>query len=164
VKLQYTQGKRFFCPDCLFTYFHNPAAAVAGIIFIEQELLLIKRAQDPGKGKFHLPGGFVDPGESAEQALQRELYEELGVKVVTCEYIMSFPNTYVYKGISYSTCDLFYEIKIQSFPGKWDKNEIAEVVLVPPVTIHTLEFAFISVKNALTSYINKNDHTPPHRG
>lgn len=50
------------------------AAAVAGLIFNEKgQLLLTIRAKDPGKGLLDLPGGFVDMGENADQALRREI-------------------------------------------------------------------------------------------
>lgn len=44
-------------------------------------VLMIKRAHPPFKGRFALPGGFVDVGETVEDACRRELYEETGMRV-----------------------------------------------------------------------------------
>lgn len=44
-------------------------------------LLLVRRANDPGKGRWSLPGGRVEPGETDVQALTREMREETGLAV-----------------------------------------------------------------------------------
>src|SRR5438128_474949 len=44
-------------------------------------LLLVRRAHDPGKGLWSLPGGRVDPGETDADALAREMFEETGLNV-----------------------------------------------------------------------------------
>ena len=63
--------------DCGFHFFQNVAAAVMVAICWQDEVLVAVRARNPGKGLLDLPGGFVDPGESLEVALRRELQEEL---------------------------------------------------------------------------------------
>lgn len=72
------------------------------------ELLLGIRAREPSLGLFDIPGGFVDPGESLEQALCRELKEELGQAPTDFEYLTSANNTYPYRGVTYTTCDAFF--------------------------------------------------------
>jgi len=56
----------------------------------DHELLLIKRKNDPFKGKWALPGGFVDEGEDLIVAAQRELLEETGLKVTQLEQLGAF--------------------------------------------------------------------------
>lgn len=55
---------------------------VAGAVFRDRRVLLAQRTRPPElAGRWELPGGKIEPGESAEQALVRELREELGIEV-----------------------------------------------------------------------------------
>ncbi len=58
----------------------TPSLTVDGIILQEQSILLIKRKHEPFQGKWALPGGFVEYGETTEQAVTREVSEETGLK------------------------------------------------------------------------------------
>jgi 8-oxo-dGTP diphosphatase len=61
---------------------------VGGIAFdADGRLLLIRRANDPGSGQWSLPGGRVEPGESDETAVVRELREETGLDVIPGTWI-----------------------------------------------------------------------------
>nr|WP_051567975.1 NUDIX domain-containing protein [Draconibacterium orientale] len=72
------------CADCGFHFFINSSAAVAALVTDESgKLMLVTRGVEPNYGKLDLPGGFIDPLESAEDAVRRELKEELGLKVKT---------------------------------------------------------------------------------
>ena len=59
-------------------------------------------------GTWDLPGGFIDFEETAEQALRRELHEELNLTVDRSRYLFSIPNRYVFAGVLYRTIDLFF--------------------------------------------------------
>ena len=85
------------CRQCGFQYYHNSSAAVAGFIISSngQELLLCTRAKNPYKGTLDLTGGFVDNEETAEEAICREIKEELNLDVTKATYLFSLPNTYL---------------------------------------------------------------------
>ena len=57
-------------------YPERPIVAVGAVIFDGERVLLIKRANEPSKGEWSLPGGAVEVGESLEAALAREVREE----------------------------------------------------------------------------------------
>jgi molybdenum cofactor cytidylyltransferase len=69
------------CPACGFIVWSDPKVAVLAVIPWEGGILLGRRTQNPGKGKWSFPSGFVDRGEPVEEALTREVQEETGLIV-----------------------------------------------------------------------------------
>ncbi len=121
-------GERLLsCPDCGFQYFINSVAAVAALVTDEKgNLLLTTRGVEPHYGKLDLPGGFVDPGETAEEAVVRELDEELGLKVKSVNYVGSSTNEYVYAGLSVFTLDLAFRVIPESVEGLTAMDDILD--------------------------------------
>lgn len=62
-------------------YPERPLVGVGGIVFREDQVLLIRRGRDPGRGQWSIPGGGVRLGEPLEEALIREMREETGLEV-----------------------------------------------------------------------------------
>ena len=80
-----------------YTYpFPRPSVSVDIIIFRQSEnhneVLFIKRGNEPYKGKWALPGGFVDKDESLEAAAARELKEETGLSGILLTQMHTFGN------------------------------------------------------------------------
>ncbi len=82
---------RPFCPACNFVQYFDPKVAVIGLVTHETRVLLIQRAVEPAKGKWALPGGYMDAGEVPSEALQRELLEEVNLAVQVESLIEIFP-------------------------------------------------------------------------
>lgn len=115
------------CADCGFVFYFNPASAVAAIIQnAKGQVLLTTRAFDPGKGLLDLPGGFVDPLESIEDALRREISEELHVTVCNARYVGSFPNRYLYKDVVYFTTDMFFLCEVDAMDSMKAADDVAD--------------------------------------
>lgn len=83
--------QRPVCPNCHFVQFQDPKVAVIGLVTHQQQVLLIRRSVEPGKGLWALPGGYMDAGEMPEAALQRELLEEVGLPVKIHAMLDVFP-------------------------------------------------------------------------
>lgn len=109
-------NQRCLCKNCNFTFYRNVAAAVAVIVRCKDEVLFTIRARDPGKGMLDLPGGFVDPKESLEEAARREILEELRIDVCALRYLFSEPNVYRYRDVNYNTIDAFFEVQLKEKP------------------------------------------------
>ena len=150
--------KQFNCGECSFTYFQNVAAAAGTILECDGKILLIRRKQEPGKGMLDLPGGFVDPGESVEEAARREIREELKIDVDTLKYLGSYPNTYVYKDVCYHSCDQLFYSRIEEFPTEFDETEVEELVLMNLTEISDDEIAFESIKMGLKLFRDLRSH------
>lgn len=59
----------------------GPSLAVAAVVVSGGHLLLVERGRPPAAGKWSVPGGRVEAGETLEEALRREVREETGVEV-----------------------------------------------------------------------------------
>ncbi len=70
-------------PDC-------PRVAVGAIIFKNERILLVLRGKPPAEGNWAIPGGSVEIGETLQQAAQREVFEETGVRIQAREPAFTF--------------------------------------------------------------------------
>ena len=66
---------RYHCPNCKTIHYQNPKPTATLICIKKNEILLVKRAFSPAKGEWSLPGGFIELGETPEDAAKRELKE-----------------------------------------------------------------------------------------
>lgn len=153
------QGEKTYrCTLCGFVYFHNVAAGVSAIIVCNGKILLVERAQQPAKGKLDFPGGFVDYDESNEQALTRELLEELQLSIDNMQYLFSYPNRYLYKDVLYSTLDSFFEVRLDTQPALvLQQEEVSRYIWLDVTSVLVMDLAFVSGQKALQAYLRRND-------
>lgn len=62
-------------------YPDSPVLGVGAVIFNNEEVVLVKRGKEPGYGKWSIPGGAVELGETLKEGLLREIREETGLEV-----------------------------------------------------------------------------------
>lgn len=148
----FPDNRRFLCEDCGFTYYHNIAAAVALVFTFEDKVLFTVRNVDPDKGKWDLPGGFIDPNETAEEAACREIREELVLDLQPSDlkYITTAPNNYLYKNVPYRTMDIFYECALPSDGIKVAaEDEIQDLIWVKRSEIDLDKIGFVSIRKVI---------------
>jgi len=89
------EPERLVCTQCGFVFYLDPKVAVGTIIRDERgHLVLVRRAIEPGYGKWVFPGGYVDRGEEVIVAARREAREETGLEIRIDRLI----NVYSYPG------------------------------------------------------------------
>ena len=147
----------FRCAGCDYTHFFGPCAAVGGIICDRDgQVLFLRRQRDPGKGKLGIPGGFVDAGESAEQALKREALEEVNLRVLRVTYLASFPNQYAFRGVILPVTDIFFECEVESFDSiAAEESEVASWHFCHPNESTLSEMAFESNRLAVEEFLRR---------
>jgi 8-oxo-dGTP diphosphatase len=74
------QEVRPHCRRCNRFYYSNPIPAACCFVTRGDELLMVQRSVEPCKGEWSLPGGFIELGETSEEAVLRELEEETGLR------------------------------------------------------------------------------------
>jgi ADP-ribose pyrophosphatase YjhB (NUDIX family) len=78
---------RAHCPSCGSAYYANSAPAVEGLLERDGKVLLSKRAIEPRRGHWDLPGGFLEEGEEPLAGLAREFREETGLEIRAREWL-----------------------------------------------------------------------------
>jgi NADH pyrophosphatase NudC (nudix superfamily) len=148
------KGRSFNCEDCHFQYFINSSAAVACLIFNSKgELLLTRRAFEPNKDMLDLPGGFVDPMETAEEAAIREIKEELNLDLSNLHYLVSFPNLYPFSNMDIPTVDLAFVCEIENFSRLKPGDDVASVEFFLPGNIDFNALCAESMRKIISYYI-----------
>jgi 8-oxo-dGTP diphosphatase len=138
---------RLVCTACGFVFYLDPKLAVGTIISVDgNRIVLVKRAIDPGYGKWVFPGGYVDRGEEIRTAAVREAREETGLEVRIDRLI----NIYSYAA-RVPVIVVYAATAIGGCLGCDDEG--LEVRLFEPETIPWDELAFRSTQEALREFL-----------
>jgi ADP-ribose pyrophosphatase YjhB (NUDIX family) len=139
---------RLVCVQCGFAYRPSPQIAAAAALLYDSGIVLVRRANDPEAGRWTLPGGFVDLGESVAAAAVRETLEETGLKV----NLTGVLDVYSFTGNGVAV--VVYAADVSSgtlHPG----SECREVRAFPPEALPWDELAFASTPAALRDYLRR---------
>ncbi len=82
------------CPRRHFVHYENPAVTAFAFVERDGRYLVLKRGQEPYRGRWELPGGFVEAGESPVEAVRREIFEETDLRVEAPSVIGAYTSRY----------------------------------------------------------------------
>ncbi|MBE7439762.1 MAG: NUDIX hydrolase [Spirochaetales bacterium] len=142
---------RYVCDACGQIHYQNPRIIVGSLPLWQDRILLCRRAIEPRIGKWTLPAGFLENGETLEQGAIRETMEEAGGRIAITELysVYSIPHVaQVYMIFLARLLDLDYAPGLESL----------EVDLFLPEELPWEELAFTSIRFALERF------TQGHRG
>ncbi|MEI7653168.1 MAG: NUDIX domain-containing protein [bacterium] len=144
------------CDACQTDYYINPRPCNAIIITdASGRALLTKRAFDPAKGKWDLPGGFMDCEETAEESVRREAREELGVELDDIAYMNSGYDRYVFKGMNYHTLGFVFTAKIRGAQVPQPNDDVSEIRYFSREEIDMDALAFPVLRTTLEYFWDK---------
>jgi 8-oxo-dGTP diphosphatase len=155
--LKITEPKRLVCTyaSCGFVFYLDPKIAVGTIIRVGDRgrIVLVKRAIEPGYGKWVFPGGYVDRGEEITLAALREAREEAGLDVRLDHLI----NIYSYPGrapviIVYAATMISGELAVDDEGLEAREFDLDEIPWD--------DLAFRSTREALRDYIDGKQTAP----
>lgn len=133
--------------------FANPAPTVGVLLLTPKgDVVLSRRGIEPQKGKLDALGGFVELGETLEEAALRELSEEAGLlasDLPPLAYLCSQPTTYPYDGEINQLITIFFTCIVPSSIHITPADDAAEVVHIPLSAIPMGEISSDDVKKAL---------------
>ena len=141
------EPERLVCAACGFAFYLDPKIAVGTIIRTHtHRLVLVRRAIEPGYGKWVFPGGYVDRGEPLAVAAVREAREECGLDV----RLDGLVNIYSYPG--HGPVIVVYAATAISGALCGD-DECLETAEFESAAIPWLELAFRSTEEGLRDYL-----------
>jgi 8-oxo-dGTP diphosphatase len=128
--------------DKVLKFGPKASLAVDGLIFDNRSIVLIRRKNPPFTGKLAFPGGFVEYNETTEDAVMREVEEELGIKtkIIRLMGVYSEP----YRDPRHHTVSVVYELKPLStkFKAGDDAAEFEKIPINNLTKLDLAEFAF----------------------
>jgi len=147
VKMKATEPSRLICSACDFVFYLDPKVVACSILELDGKVVLLRRDIEPQKGKWVIPGGYVDRGEEVEAAAIRETEEECGLKT----QIQHLLGVYSYPG----QLPVVIVYVAQYLSGDLIRgDETMEVKLLSEKQIPWQDLAFKSTVAALKDYYN----------
>jgi ADP-ribose pyrophosphatase YjhB (NUDIX family) len=144
---------RVDCPRCGFVAYANPKpAANAFVVDDAGRVLLARRAVEPSRGLWDLPGGFVEEGEHPLETLRRELREETGLTVEPDSFAGIWMDSYGDGDDAESTLCLYWSARVL-YGKPQPSDDVSELAWFAANELPAVdELAFPSVAEALEAW------------
>lgn len=140
-KLDKSGERSVKCTQCDIHIFFNASGAIIAVITdSEGRILIARRGVEPAKGMLDFPGGFIDPGESAESAFSREIKEELNLQIDEISYAYSLPNSYPFGGLDVPTIDMVFKAHIKDISDLIVADDVSDCLFIKPEDLPVEQF------------------------
>ncbi len=147
-KLRPSDPERFVCTACQRPLYIDPKLVACSIVEVGESIVLLRRGIQPQLGRWVMPGGFVDRGETVEAAAIRETDEECGLQV----RIQGLLGVYSYPGEAVAVVVYTAERVSGNLVAG---DETSEARIVRPEEIPWSDLAFSSTRDALADYCRR---------
>lgn len=145
-KIKAIEPERLVCSRCSFIFYLDPKVVAGTISTIENRVVLLRRGVEPAIGRWVFPGGYVDRGESVQEAALRETKEEANLDVRLCSLLG------VYSYSRSSNVIIVYAAEV--IGGELQAlDETVEAKAFAAAQIPWEELAFPSTRDALRDYV-----------
>lgn len=145
-QVKVNEPRRLVCQACGFIFYQDPKLVAGTLFTLEGGIVLLRRAVEPAMGKWVFPGGYVDRGESVQDAALRETREESQLEVRLGPLL----NVYSYPG----SANVIVVYTAEVVGGQLAAaDESDEARIFPVQELPWTELAFESTKHALTDYL-----------
>jgi ADP-ribose pyrophosphatase YjhB (NUDIX family) len=146
--IKLNEPRRLVCQVCAFIFYQDPKVVAGTVFTLDGGIVLLKRGVEPALGKWVFPGGYVDRGESVQDAAVRETKEEsqLDVKLGPLLNVYSYPRS--------PNVIVVYTAEV--IGGELTAaDESTDAAIFSPKEVPWQELGFDSTKEALHDYINE---------
>lgn len=129
------------CATCGWVHYHNSRTTVSALMFRGGKILLCRRANEPFKGKWDIPGGYIEEKETPEDALRREMKEELGIEIEKEKLLAVIgPTYYPFGGQELYNTDIYYVAKSVGEPKPVNNSDVASIDWFSPENLPDMAF------------------------
>jgi ADP-ribose pyrophosphatase YjhB (NUDIX family) len=130
--------RHYMCGACGTTHYENPRVVVSCIVCWNSKILICRRSQEPGRGQWAVPSGFLECGETLEECAVRETVEETGVIVEAGSLeLYSVTNMTAIEQVAVA-----FRVTATADPHPSPGPECLEVAFMSEADLATIEFAW----------------------